>query len=207
MALSYGITRKTRVVCGKIVSMKQKVAANLFVLVFFLLIVGLAFYLADLVRTDDSARALVESYGYLGILVTAIVGGLNFIVPVPAAAFTPVFLEAGYAWFTIILLLVIGTFMADTIGYLFGRAGRRMTGEKSKWIHKIEELTKQKPKLVVPIVFLYSSFVPLPNELILMPLGLAGFRFLTLILPLIFGNIVHQSLIAFGFSSVFNLLF
>ena len=187
--------------------MKKVILTKVVVLVALFFIVGFAFFLADVVRTDESARAIVESYGYIGILVTAIVAGLNFVVPVPAAAFTPVFLEAGFSWFTIIALLVIGTLLADTIGYFLGRAGRQIADEDAPWVNRMESFIEKRPRLVVPVVFLYASFMPLPNELILIPLGLAGHRFVTLILPLLLGNVVHQTLVSLGFSSVFSLLF
>lgn len=171
------------------------------------IIIG-AFYFANALESNDAALEMVQSFGYMGILLVAIIAGLNVFLPIPAAVFTPIFTEAGFSMFSVLTLLVIGTVIADLIGYGLGRFGRIATANNPPpFIKKIENFISKKPRLVVPLLTLYAAFAPLPNEIILIPLGLAGFRLFSLLPALIIGNIVHQLILVFGIDSVFNLIF
>jgi membrane protein DedA with SNARE-associated domain len=172
-----------------------------------IIIVG-TFYFANELQQNDQAREWVQSFGYLGVLAVAIVGGLNVLVPIPASVFTPIFTEAGFGFPAIISLLVIGTVIADLIGYTLGYFGRTVTSHKPPDIViKIEDLIAKNPKLVIPVMTLWAAFAPLPNEILLIPLGLAGYRLTYLIPSLIVGNIIHQSIFVFGIDGMFNWIF
>ncbi len=167
-----------------------------------------AFFLADYVRESSTAQMLVERFGYLGMLGLSIISGLNLFVPIPAATFTPIYTAAGFPLYGIIITLVVGTTLADSIGYLIGRGGKELVEENYPAIQKRIQRTAEKHSLyIIPGVFLWASFSPLPNETMLIPLALAGVRFRTLILPLLCGNIVHQTLFAYGLSSIFEYFF
>ncbi len=186
----------------------RKLGKIISLVVITLLVVAGSFYFANELNSNDEALKWVQSLGYLGILGLSIIGGLNMIVPVPVAVFTPIFTEAGYSIYSVLTLLIIGTVIADIIGYGLGRFGRAATAQNPPQIIKtIENLIAKRPKLVVPIVTIYAAFAPLPNELILIPLGLAGFRFISLIPALIIGNIIHQLILVYGIDSIFNLIF
>ena len=169
---------------------------------------SIALVFADYVQESDAARALVERFGYVGMLLLSIVAGLNLFVPIPAATFTPVYIAAGFPLYGIIITLVIGTTIADSIGYLIGLGGRHLAELKyPKLREHIGAFAERHRVAVLPLVFLWSSFAPLPNETILIPLALAGMRFRTLIVPLLLGTIVHQTYLAYGLTSVFEYLF
>ena len=59
---------------------------------------------------------------------------------------------------------------------------------------------------VLPVVLIYAAFAPLPNELILIPLAVAGVRFSHLLLPLIIGSLVHQLLFTYGATSIVSFI-
>jgi len=167
-----------------------------------------AFYLAEYIGTNDATRVLVEKFGILGIIAVAFVGGLNLVVPVPAATFTPLFVAANFSMLTIISALVIGTLLADLLGYQIGKWGKRSTEVHFPKFHNwLVSLKKKHHHLILPGIFLYSAFIPLPNETILIPLGLMGYRYWTIALPLFLGTLVNQLLYAYGFVSIFDHLF
>jgi len=152
--------------------------------------------------------ALVERFGYLGVLLTGIVAGLNTVVPLPAATFTPIFLNAGLTAPLIIIVLAVGTLIADAIGFALGYVSREMVETKyPKLFRFFTELAQGKTKYILPVVILYAAFVPFPNEAILIPLALAGVRFTYLLIPLIIGNIIHQALFVLGVSNITAALF
>ncbi len=171
-------------------------------------IITSAFFLAEYITTNEAARSLVGQYGVFGMVVIAFVGGLNLAVPVPAASFTPVFVAAHFSMITIVGALVLGTMLADLLGYQIGRWGKRSTAAHFPKFHEQLVSLKQKHhRLILPGIFLYAACMPIPNEAMLIPLGLMGYRYSHIIFPLMLGTILNQTMYAFGFLSVFDRLF
>lgn len=175
------------------------------------LIIGVfvaALFVADLVATNDSARSLVDRYGSLGILVMGFISGLNILIPIPPAAFAPIFAAAGYPLWHIVLLIVVGTTLADSLSYVIGMMGR--TYAHTNWPKLIAFLKKVEAEhkhWLIPLVFLYAAFAPIPNEVILIPLALLGVRFRILIAPIIVGALLHHSVLVYGAQNIFELFF
>src|SRR3989344_3560309 len=116
-----------------------------------------SFFLADYVQSNGTARQLVEHFGYLGIFLVALLIGLNLFLPVPAATFTPIFVSAGLPIPGIIVTLVLGALVADTIGYLIGLGGRHITRHTSPALQKkMQSFAERHHALLLPFVFLYS---------------------------------------------------
>ncbi len=167
-----------------------------------------SFLLADYVQDNGAAQALVERFGYLGILIVSIITGLNLFVPVPAVTFTPIYASAGFPLPAIVATLVLGAIIADTIGYLIGIGGRHITKETHPALQqKMESLALLHHKLVLPFVFLFAALSPFPNEIILIPLAFIGIKFRALFVPLLLGTIVYQTLFTYGITSTFEYFF
>ena len=172
----------------------------------FVIIVGIILF-AQFITADDNAKAFVQEFGYLGVVITAFIAGLNAIVPVPAGSFVPIFVAAGLAMPLIILALVIGTMLADLLAFYIGMKGRELTIEDYPRVLAFTNwLRRDTDRYIIPGVFLYAALSPLPNELILVPLAIAGVRLRTLILPLLVGTIVYQTAFALGAQSLFTLV-
>lgn len=188
--------------------MVDKSARLLGIVALALLVVALAFLAADHIENNAAAQRMVEQFGVLGIFVLALVGGFNVVIPVHAASFTPVFLAAGISMPVVIIVLALGTTCADLCSYFIGKWSKRVTETKyPAFQEKIETFAARHRKLLIPGVFLYSALVPFPNEVVLIPLGLTGFGLWKVIVPLILGTVVNQTIFAFGFASVFEVLF
>lgn len=167
-----------------------------------------SFLLADYVQDSQAAQELVDQFGYAGIFAIAVLTGLNTFVPIPTATFTPVFLSAGFPLWTIIVTFVLGTVLADAIGYLIGVGGRHVSELRYPTFQKrLARVARDHHRLILPGVFLLAAFAPMPNEIFIIPLAIAGVRFKKLLLPLLLGTIVHQTLFAFGFAELFRYLF
>lgn len=181
-----------------------------FLLTSVLLLVTLTgvFHLAQFIVEDTTAQTLVQNFGYWGVLLVSYIAGLNAIVPVPAGSFVPIFVAGGLAMPLIITMLVIGTFLADMTAYLVGVLGRKIATNKYPRLIHYSTILKEKNKFYVVLgVFLYATFSPLPNELILVPLALMGTPLLLLVPPLLVGTILYQSIFAFGITGLFNFFF
>jgi len=155
------------------------------------------------ISSNESFVQLIATFGYAGVFVAAIIAGVNVILPVPAAAFTPVFIEAGLTTPLIIISLAAGTLVADLIGYLIGHTSRELLAAKHPRVLALtQKVSTKHPVIVVSFVALYAGFVPLPNELILIPLALGGVPWRWLVLPLFFGAIMIQTLLVTGVSAL-----
>ena len=186
----------------------KKAAKHILILGLAIAAICGAFILANHISDNKAAQELVARFGYFGIVAIAIVGGLNIIVPIHAATFTPIFVSAGFSMPSIIICLAVGTTLADLAGYAIGRYGRNVTESPFPKIEaKVRHFVEHRPKLFYPGVFLYSAFIPFPNEAILLPLGLFGIKLWKILIPFILGTIIHQTIFAYGFNSVFELLF
>jgi membrane protein YqaA with SNARE-associated domain len=182
---------------------KQILSAGAIIAIFFV-----ALYAAQLLTENDAVVTLIERLGYLGVLITGIVAGLNTIVPIHAATFTPLFLEAGLSVPLIIATLAVGTLVADSLGYALGHVSKELVEDKyPKIFNFFTNLATNHSRWIIPVVFLYAAFFPFPNEAILIPLALAGVKLKRLLLPLIIGNIVHQTLAVYAVAEATTLLF
>lgn len=171
----------------------------------FTTIVG-AIYLGHLLSHMDTAVTLVEQTGYTAVLVLAIITGLNPFVPIPAATLTPVFLAADLTTIGIIIALVIGTTIADAIGFWLGQATRSLIDPTTNSIAStVERLRTNHQRWIMPFVFVYAAFVPFPNEAMLIPLALSGVRLPTILVPLMLGTTLHQTTMVYGVASLSQL--
>lgn len=172
-----------------------------------MLIFGTALYYAQTLTESSAIISLVEKFGYFGVLITGIVAGLNTFIPLPAATFAPLFIGAGLSVPLIILGLTLGTLIADSIGFALGHVSRELIETKyPKLFSFFTTLQQEHSKWIIPVVILYASFVPFPNEAILIPLALAGVKFRSIVIPLVIGNLIHQIILVYGITTIFELL-
>ncbi len=180
----------------------QKIALRLLALTGFIL---LAFYFGHLAQNSHFIMAIISDYGYIGIFLISILGGFNLIVPVPSIAFIPLILAAGLSFWPAVIIITLGSTIADSTSFFVGRMAKNITGDTNNRVIREFQKAEQKNKLA-PIleVFLFISFAPIPAEVILVPMGYLGYRFIR-VLPIIFiSNMIFNTLLAFGMASLFN---
>lgn len=174
----------------------------LFQILVVIALIILAFYLAPVVEESSRLSGLVHDFGYLGVFIVAIIGGLNLFVPIPAITFLPVFLAADLNLTLIVLTIALGATLADSIAYLLGRAGRNIVSyEHNRQILEFVDGIHKKGRHAMAIVLLlFASFVPLPNEVLVAPYAFFGFKFRQIFPLILIGNIIFNTLGALGIS-------
>ena len=166
-----------------------------------------AFLLARSVENSEAARSLVEQFGYVGIFLVSVAAGFNLLIPVPAATFAPVYVAAGFSLPAIVVLLSLGTTVADTVSYLIGVGGRNIAHHAHPRFREwIQGVAVEHHALVAPFVFLFAALAPVPNEIILIPLAFIGIRFRTLFIPLLLGTILFNTLLVYGLTGTVEYL-
>lgn len=169
-------------------------------------LVALAFYFAGLAQNNESVRQAVTGYGYTGIFIVSLIGGFNLLVPIPVVAFMPLFLESGFNFWPAILTITLGMTLADSVSYVLGRLGHQIAHHwtKEKFLEKLESFKGRYEITPVIIIFLFASFAPLPNEVLLVPFGFIGYRFLRILPVLVAGNFIFNILYSLGALGIFN---
>jgi len=171
-------------------------------------IIAFAFYLSRLIQGNETVQDLVAQYGYVGIFLISLISGFNLAIPVPAAAFMPLFLEAGLLFWPAIFLMAIGVTTADFIAYFFGKIGQQVVVHSAdgNTLSRLENIRRRYYWGPIIFLFLFSSLAPFPNEIILVPMGFLGYHFLR-ILPVVFvGNFIFNILYVSSFANLFEVL-
>lgn len=171
-------------------------------------VVALIFYFAGWAEENDAIRRLVASYNYAGIFLVALISGFNLAIPVPAAAFLPLFLEAGLRFWPTIATIAIGVTFADIIAYFIGKVGHEIISHSTegKIFSKLEHARDRYHWAPLAILFAFASLAPLPNEIILVPTGFLGYRLFHILPVVLAGNFVFNAIYATGAVSLFEAL-
>lgn len=168
------------------------------------------------VNTLNIEGSVIESYaerfGYIGLFVVSVISGFNVFVPIPVAAFYPFLLTVGFHPIITVAVISAGMVMGDLIGYSIGRTGRSMLKEEhvhtmQKMLHRLDALAEKHRALPLVFLFVFAAFVPLPNELVVIPMGFLRFRLWMIMLTAFLGNLLFNTLIALGFIHIPGLLF
>ncbi len=91
-----------------------------------------------------------------------------------------------------------GEILGDSISYLVGYHGHHIMPTKLQ--NSFKKFTswciKGPSWLTSTVIFLYGAFVPLPNDLIIIPLALGHYPYKKMVIPLVLGNICFNTTVA-----------
>jgi len=145
--------------------------------------------------------ALVTNYGYVGAFFISLFGNFTIFFPVPFAITIYAF---GATLNPIILGVVCG--LGSTIGefsaYLVGMGGRKVLEER--YGDRLEMAKRLVQKHGMAVVFIFA-LLPLPDDLLLIPLGMLRYDIRKVMIAAFFGKVGMCLTIAFAgrFSFVF----
>lgn len=166
-----------------------------------------AFSLARVASDNEVIRDAVSNYGYLGAFLISILSGFNLLVPIPVVSFMPLFIESGLSFWPVILVITFGITLADTLACFITLLSKHIATRASfgtEIFNKFHQFGIDYPRAPLVILFLYASFLPLPNELLLVPLTLARHPLKSMIPVVLVGNFVHQFIFSKGVLEIFN---
>jgi len=176
--------------------------------ILILFVIVLALWASWIIKDSEFVGELIRRFGYAGIFLIAVVSGFNLVVPIPTVSFFPAFLASGLNAFALIIVISAGMALADFIGFLFGKAGRHiaLSTLERKVMNKFERVKERLNWSPTLALFFFSSFVPLPNEIVVIPMAFLGYRPISVFPPLFFGHMVFNSLYAFGAVNIIKLI-
>lgn len=137
---------------------------------------------------------LVATYGYAGAFMISIFGNFTVFFPVP-------FVITIYAFGATLnpILLGIASGIGSTIGefsaYMIGRGGRRVIDER--YGDKLETAKKLIQNYGMTIIFIFAV-LPLPDDLILIPLGILRYNLKKAMLAMFLGKTLMCITVAYA---------
>lgn len=187
---------------------REKARRKLFLqLIFVFLVFIFSLFLSRELARSDALLPFIDSYGALAIIVISFISGFNLIIPIPAASLSPIFFAAGFTFPFVVVLMTVGMVLADSVAYFVGRAGRGLLSVSQKRMLESLERWQEKRVWLIPLfVFIYAALVPIPNEVILVPVGLLGYRLRYLLPSLVLGSVIFNVLVGYGVNNIFMLL-
>lgn len=190
-------------------SKREKKFLGAFVLVSIIILWALLIYYLPPTEIIDTIGI---QNGYILTFFAALLGGTSVLFPFPYYLVVFTLGAGGLNPFLLGIFSGIGLMVGDSTSYLLGYSGREIiTGRLATIFNKIHNWALQKPKWVMPsLLFTYGAIIPVPNDVIVIPLGLARYPFIKVVIPLVLGNMVFSTIIAFaglyGFEWIFNLI-
>ena len=108
-----------------------------------------------------------------------------------------------------VVVITIGMVVGDLAGFFIGRYSHSLMKKEHRNIitRKVDYLSNKYPGLLPVILFVYVSFVPLPNEVIVIPLGLARVKLRSILPALLLGSLLFNSLAGAGILNIYSLIF
>jgi membrane protein YqaA with SNARE-associated domain len=138
--------------------------------------------------------SLVSAYGYIGAFAISLFGNFTIFFPVP---FTLTIYAFGSTLNPLYLGLVcgIGSTLGEFSAYLIGRGGRKVLDERyEKRLDTVKLLIKEYGMLVI-FVF---ALLPLPDDLILIPLGILKYSIKRAMIAMFIGKTLMCTTVAYG---------
>ena len=152
-----------------------------------------------------AVRETVASAGYWGLLAASVVSGFNLVAPVPVAVFYPFLVESGFDPVPTLATIALGMTGGDFLGYLVGDTTRALAHNRLAGFRaQVDALHGRHRFLPLGLLFVYAGFVPLPNEILVIPLAFMGYSMIGVMTAVLFGNVIFNTMLAFGVSWIFG---
>lgn len=142
----------------------------------------------------DWMEQLAYNYGYLGVFIISLIGALSIVFPIP---YTVVIYMLG-SFLDPFLIAISGGFgsaVGEFIGYVLGYFGRIIINEEKR--RKMDYMLKIFDRYGPIAVFLFS-LTPLPDDLLIIPLGIMRYNPIKFFIVCVMGKTLMCLIVALG---------
>jgi membrane protein YqaA with SNARE-associated domain len=136
---------------------------------------------------------ILAAYGYLGLFLICLIGNSSVLIPFPFALFV---YSVGSVCnpFIVGIICGIGSVVGKMVSYLLGRGSHMFLNGRS--VGKVTMLEFLEKYGAIGL-FLYSM-TPLPDDLVLFPLGVINFSIKKTFIPMLIGKTIFCVVVAFA---------
>ena len=145
---------------------------------------------------------LVTVYGYVGAFLVCILGNISIFIPIPFALIVYAF---GSALNPLLLGLVggLGSAIGEMVSYLLGWGGRKII--EGRYGSRLDAAKRLVGRYGAFSVFLIA-LLPVPDDLLLIPLGMMGYDFKKTFVALLLGKTLLCIFLAYAGAFSFSYL-
>ena len=137
---------------------------------------------------------LVQSYGYAGAFLISIFGNFTIFFPVPYAITIYAF-GATLNPLSLGVVCGLGSTIGEFSAYLVGMGGRRVIDERFGARLESAKLLVQRYGMLVIFIF---ALLPLPDDLILIPLGMLRYDLMKALVAAFAGKVAMCTIVAYA---------
>ncbi len=129
------------------------------------------------------------------VFMAGVLGGTSILFPFPYYLVVATTAAGGVSPVMVGLAAGLGVMLGETTSYLVGHAGRAVLPTRATAIFELLRrwVSDSHGVRFYAFLFGYGCMMPLPNDVILVPLGAAGVPYWRVIVPLGAGNIVFNT--------------
>lgn len=176
--------------------LSQTIQRSLFFAALIILITGSSFIFFH----PDAQQWFIRNgigYGYIGVFVLAFIGGTSTFFPIPYWLGVIALSGLGFNPLLLGICAGLGASIGDTVSYFIGYHGQTFFSQtlQSKF-SVIHSMITRWPKLTPLFLFLYGALIPLPDDIVIIPLGMIRHNYFRTILPVCLGKIVLNTNLA-----------
>lgn len=143
-------------------------------------------------------QRLAVRYGYLGVFLSMLIGNLTIVIILPTTVVPFLVAATGLNPFFIALLSGLGAELGELLGYLIGRWGSRVVERhRPEGYTAVRRIIQRRPR-AIPLLLYFFSTLPLPDDILFVPLGVARYPFWKLLWPSLAGKVTAGLAIAFS---------
>lgn len=152
-----------------------------------------------------------NAYIFIGVL--AFLGGMSIFSSIPYHIIMVSLAVGGANPWILGLVTSFAVMLGDSTSYFVGTQIKQVLSPfAARVVARIERLYEKHPKLMPFAFFVYGSIVPLSNDVITIPMGILGYPFWRMMIPLALGNLVFNislallATYAYGWLAVLHLV-
>lgn len=137
-------------------------------------------------------REYALTNGLWGMFVFALAANATILINVPYSSVAVLLAGLGLNPFSIALVAGVGAMAGELTGYFIGFGGGKLfaRGKETKFIALRDVLLRRK-RLTPLLIFTFAA-LPIPDDILLIPLGVIHYPFLKMILPMTLGKIIQN---------------
>jgi len=145
---------------------------------------------------DKWLETVATQYGYLGIFLVSFLSTASVVIPIP---YTIIIFTIGSLRILDPLFVAIsgatGSALGEFFGYFLGYYGRTIVSEQRQ--KKMNNILRIFSRYGAITIFLFA-LLPLPDDLLFIPLGIMRYSFLKAFVPALLGKMLMCFILAYG---------
>lgn len=165
------------------------------VLLFFIIIFSYFLYIYDI---ENILSSIGISNPYYFIFFIAVIAGTSTFTSTSVYMSVIALAAAEYSFLLLGICAGFGLFIGDSFYYFLGHKTSEINKFKDSRIHKqLSRIIKRINTMTLNLfIFLYASFSPIPNDILMFILGNLKIKFWVFASSLLIGNVVFMILVA-----------